>query len=159
MDKKRYYIAYGSNLNVKQMIFRCPGARVIGTAKLEGYRLMFKGSRSGSYLTVEPAEGQSVDVGVWEVTPEDELRLDRYEGYPNFYYKKELTLPVKGIKSGKIRERRTFVYIMHEDRMFGLPVERYLTTCAEGFRDFGFDTRALVDAVTLSTEVILNESL
>ena len=55
MDKKRYYIAYGSNLNVKQMIFRCPGARVIGTAKLEGYRLMFKGSRSGSYLTVEPA--------------------------------------------------------------------------------------------------------
>ena len=37
---KRYYLAYGSNLNVQQMRFRCPTARVIGTAVIEDYELM-----------------------------------------------------------------------------------------------------------------------
>ena len=44
MSKKRYYLAYGSNLNRKQMQMRCPGAKPIGTALLEGYELLFKGS-------------------------------------------------------------------------------------------------------------------
>ena len=60
--EKRYYIAYGSNLNIPQMRMRCPGARIIGTSVIEGYRLLFKGSRTGSYLTIEPQEGASVPV-------------------------------------------------------------------------------------------------
>ena len=51
--EKRYYIAYGSNLNIWQMLRRCPGARVLGTAVLTGWELLFKGSRTGSYLTIE----------------------------------------------------------------------------------------------------------
>ena len=51
---KRYYIAYGSNLNVQQMRWRCPGARIIGTSEMKDYRLLFKGSKTGSYLTIEP---------------------------------------------------------------------------------------------------------
>ena len=51
--EKRYYIAYGSNLNVHQMRMRCPSARRIGTSELKGYELLFKGSKTGSYLTVE----------------------------------------------------------------------------------------------------------
>ncbi|MGN1231560.1 MAG: gamma-glutamylcyclotransferase, partial [Anaerotignum sp.] len=31
MQMKKYYIAYGSNLNVRQMKFRCPTARIVGT--------------------------------------------------------------------------------------------------------------------------------
>lgn len=34
---KKYYIAYGSNLNVKQMKFRCPGAKVVGTSVIKDY--------------------------------------------------------------------------------------------------------------------------
>ena len=64
------------------------------------YELLFKGSKTGSYLTVEKKPGRSVPVGVWEVTQADEKALDRYEGFPNFYYKKELTLPIKGIRTG-----------------------------------------------------------
>ena len=48
MTDKRYYIAYGSNLNVQQMRWRCPGARIIGTSELQDYRLLFKGSKTGS---------------------------------------------------------------------------------------------------------------
>lgn len=50
---KRLYIAYESNLNVRQMKTRCPKAKILGTAKLKGLELLFKGSKSGSYLTIE----------------------------------------------------------------------------------------------------------
>lgn len=32
--KKRYYIAYGSNLSTEQMAFRTPDAKIIGRAIL-----------------------------------------------------------------------------------------------------------------------------
>ena len=145
--EKRYYIAYGSNLNVRQMRLRCPSARIVGTAVLDGYALLFKGSGTGAYLTVEKAENGRVPVGVWEVSPEDEISLDRYEGYPAFYYKKELTLPIKGIRTGKTRTRKVFVYVMHEERPVGIPSKWYVGVCAEGYRDFGFDTETLRKAV------------
>ena len=145
MDK-RYYLAYGSNLNVEQMRYRCPTARIIGTAVIEDYRLLFKGSQTGSYLTIEPTEGASVPVAVWSVTEDDEHRLDRYEGYPSFYYKKELPVTITGIRTGKQRTQQCFVYIMHEDRPLGLPSNAYLETCCEGYMDFGFDRQKLIDA-------------
>ena len=145
--QKRYYIAYGSNLNITQMRFRCPNARIIGTSVVPDYELLFKGSKTGSYLTIEPKAGASVPVAVWETTADDELSLDRYEGYPTFYYKAEMTLPITGIKSGKVRERKVYVYIMHEDRQIGIPSYRYVYTCLEGYRNFGFDEDVLYKAV------------
>ena len=150
--EKRYYIAYGSNLNVRQMTMRCPTARIIGTSEIHNYRLLFKGSKTGSYLTIEPEKGCSVPVAVWSVTDEDEWALDRYEGFPSFYYKKELELPITGIKTGKVRRRKVFVYIMHEDRPFGIPSSFYMRTCAEGYRYFGFDVQTLLEAFTYSQE-------
>ena len=150
--QKRYYIAYGSNLNIRQMRWRCPTARIIGTAQLDGWRLLFKGSKTGSYLTIEEEAGYSVPVAVWEVSPRDELALDHYEGYPSFYYKKELVLNITGIKTGKDRRRRVFVYIMHEERPIGIPSRAYVETCAEGYHDFGFDLDFLTDALTYSME-------
>ena len=150
--EKRYYIAYGSNLNVRQMTMRCPTARIIGTSEIHNYRLLFKGSKTGSYLTIEPEKGCSVPVAVWSVTDQDEWALDRYEGFPSFYYKKELELPITGIKTGKVRRRKVFVYIMHEDRPFGIPSSFYMRTCAEGYRYFGFDVQTLLEAFTYSQE-------
>lgn len=149
---KRYYIAYGSNLNVQQMRWRCPGARIIGTAELQDYRLLFKGSKTGSYLTVEPEKECTVPVAVWEVTDQDELALDRYEGYPSFYYKTEMTLDVKGIRTGKLRRRRAFVYIMREERPYGIPTSSYLSICGQGYRFFGFPVDKLLEACRYSRE-------
>jgi len=144
--EKRYYVAYGSNLNVRQMLRRCPRARIIGTSVIPDYRLMFKGSKTGSYLTIEPEEGCSVPVGVWEVTPQDEKALDRYEGYPTFYYKKEMELPITGWRTGQVRQRKVFVYIMDEERELGEPSSMYVSVCAEGYHDFGFDLTRLIEA-------------
>ena len=150
--EKRYYLAYGSNLNVRQMMIRCPSARMIGTATIEDYRLMFKGSKTGSYLTIEPEGGCSVPVGVWEVSEADELALDRYEGFPTFYYKKELELPITGIRTGKVRRRKAFVYIMHEDRLLGVPSNMYMRICMEGYFNFGFNPETLWDAYEYSKQ-------
>ena len=149
---KRYYIAYGSNLNIPQMRWRCPSARIIGTSEIPDYRLLFKGSQSGVYLTIEPSQGDSVPVGVWEVTAEDELALDHYEGYPKFYYKAEMELPVTGIRSGRTRMRTVFVYIMDESRPFGIPAKYYVDTCRQGYRAFGFDQNKLTEAIQVSAE-------
>ena len=78
----RYYLAYGSNLNLDQMQYRCPKATPIGTAVIKGYELLFKGSKTGSYLTIEKNENEYVPVGVWEVNETEERKLDIYEGYP-----------------------------------------------------------------------------
>lgn len=147
---KRYYIAYGSNLNISQMRMRCPGARIIGTSVIEDYQLLFKGSKTGSYLTIEPKDGAEVPVVIWEVTESDEKALDRYEGYPNFYYKKEMNLDITGIKTKKVRRRDAFVYIMHEERELGIPSWYYVKTCLDGYRAFGFDEKYLFDAIRIS---------
>ena len=152
MNRKRYYLAYGSNLNMAQMRYRCPGAVPLGTAEIKDYRLFFKGSRSGSYLTIEKAEGFTIPVGVWAITEADEARLDRYEGYPAFYYKTEVDITYKGLVSRKTRKVKAFFYIMHEDRLFGIPSFQYVNTCRQGYADFGFDESVLADAYEFSKE-------
>ena len=147
----KYYIAYGSNLNVRQMARRCPTAKPIGTAVIHDYELLFKGSKTGAYLTIEKKKGGSVPVAVWEVTDDDEKRLDRYEGYPAFYYKTDMKLPVKFLKTGETKTITAFVYIMHEDRKICIPSETYTGTCAIGYMNFGFDMGFLEKALKKST--------
>ena len=143
---KKFYLAYGSNLNVKQMQFRCPDARIVGTAEIPNYQLLFKGSKTGSYLTIEPKQGCTVPAAVWSVSERNELALDRYEGYPHFYYKTELELPLA--ETGK--KLTAFVYIMHEERKLGIPTSAYIRTCVDGYRQFGFDLKHLQKAVGIS---------
>ena len=145
--RKRYYIAYGSNLNVEQMAFRCPDARPVGTAILENHTLFFRGSKTGSYLTIEPKIGGKVPVAVWAVTATDEAALDRYEGCPNFYYKADFTLDVTPLGGGESRMMECFAYIMNEGRPIGIPSDYYLQTCIECYKHFGFDKRKLLRAV------------
>ena len=152
MSKKRYYIAYGSNLNKAQMQQRCPGAKPIGTGLLEGYELLFKGSKTGCYLTIEPKADGVVPIVVWEVSAEHERSLDHYEGCPVCYYKKQLRLPVFRTKSGRTIQTNGFVYIMHESRRLGEPNPRYFWTCVRGYRAFGFDPEFLYEAYERSAK-------
>lgn len=149
--EKKYYLAYGSNLNLDQMEFRCPTAMPIGTATIKGYELLFKGSKTGSYLTIEPNEKEYVPVGVWEVDAACERKLDIYEGFPTFYYKKEMEVWLKDWE-GKRTKIKAFVYIMHEDRPLGLPSQYYVRTCLEGYRQFGFKVSHIHNAIAKSAQ-------
>lgn len=70
-EKQRLYIAYGSNLNLEQMAFRCPTAKVVGKSELKDYELLFRGGRRGAVATVEPKEGSTVPVLIWEIQNRD----------------------------------------------------------------------------------------
>ena len=87
---KKLYIAYGSNLNLKQMKYRCPTAKLLDIGVVENYELQFKGMPHCSYATIAPCIGKSVPVALWELQPRDEKLLDRYEGYPSHYFKQDL---------------------------------------------------------------------
>jgi gamma-glutamylcyclotransferase (GGCT)/AIG2-like uncharacterized protein YtfP len=86
------YIAYGSNMVKEQMAYRCPDAKLIGTGYIEHARLEFY-----LHATVERSriKDTRVPVAVWEISDADEQRLDRYEGFPNYYIKEEwpVTMP------------------------------------------------------------------
>lgn len=151
MARKRYYIAYGSNLNVGQMRYRCPDAKIAGITEIHGCELLFKGSKTGAYLTIEKAKDGIVPVVVWEVSKADEERLDIYEGFPTFYYKKNLRLTITDNKGVK-RKVEAFVYIMHEERKLGRPTWNYVETCKDGYAYFGFDPVYLDEAYIRSLE-------
>lgn len=143
---KRYYLAYGSNLNLEQMKYRCKTARKIGSIILPNYRLVYKGRLEGySYLTVEHCEGEFVPLGVFEITCFDELSLDVYEGYPNSYLKKYIPI--------KIGDNVIYglIYVMNEKCDYNLPSEKYVEICKKGYEDFGFD-KSILDKALITTK-------
>lgn len=144
--EERLYLAYGSNLNLRQMRIRCPHAKLIGYADVEGYRLMFRGSGSGSYLSIEPKVGKSVPCGVFKITESDERSLDRYEGFPRFYHKKEITTFLNAL-NGKSRLVSAMVYYLPKNCPVGLPSASYIRTCKEGYINCGFDEEILKEAL------------
>lgn len=149
---KKYYLAYGSNLNLKQMSCRCPNARPIGTINLNDYRLVYKGrSDDYAYLTIEKCEGAIVPLGLFEVSYLDILSLDSYEGYPTFYSK--CYIPIKiGNKT-----KKALIYVMNKNFDYHLPRLEYIETCLGGYRHFGFDitilSKALKDSIDNSPKI------
>lgn len=150
-NDNKLYIAYGSNLNLEQMADRCPTAHVAGVSVMEGWQLLFRGAHVGAVATVEPCEGGNVPVLVWEITPDDEAALDRYEGWP-FLYRKE-TVEVK--LCGKTV--KAMIYIMNEGRPLGQPSCYYYTTILEGYRDADFDVNVLKQAVEDSMDILMEK--
>lgn len=145
---KRFYIAYGSNLNIEQMSERCPDATIVGKSEIVDHMLSFKGDdEDGYYLTIEPRDGYVVPVGIWETSEEDEKSLDVYENYPITYYKTDMDLDVRLKDSDEVKNLTAYIYIMQEDRVYGEPTEKYVNTCLQGYIDFGFDEEILKTAL------------
>jgi hypothetical protein len=85
------YAAYGSNMDPAQMAERCPHSPQRGTGWLEGWRLTFGGEDigwEGALATVVEEEGQRVFVVLYELSDQDELVLDRWDGATLGYYDK-----------------------------------------------------------------------
>lgn len=149
----KYYLAYGSNLSVGQMLRRCPNAIYVGAARIKDYRLLFRGSQSGYYLTISKKKGSMVPVLVWRISETDEENLDRYEGWPRFYKKEMMEVTVCDLLDGSpIKDVNALVYTMTGRRPKGEPSKQYLLTCLEGYRRFGFPEDILFEALDASTE-------
>ena len=134
----RKYIAYGSNLSVQQMAYRCPDARIIGKSVVQDWKLVFR-----IHATIEPAVGREVPVLIWEISEEDEKALDLYEGYPSYYYKQDMTLTMTDLDGRNPQEITAMVYLMEEGHDIRVPHKDYLDTLSEGYQRFGFDLEQL----------------
>lgn len=141
---KKYYLAYGSNLNLNQMRYRCPSAKPIGKINLKNYKLVYKGSADDyAYLTIEECEGYYVPLGLFEISIFDIFSLDAYEGYPELYSKYYIPVKMNG------KTKKALIYVMNECFHYHLPSQQYIETCKEGYNDFRFNQsildRALID--------------
>ena len=129
----KLYVAYGSNLNIAQMALRCPTARIHGTGQLNNWELIYRGSPVNSYATIHRKSGSRVPVVVWEIQEADEQSLDRYEGYPRFYFKQNV---IVSLPHGR---EKAMVYIMDTRRCPGLPSVTYTETIRQGYIDNDLD--------------------
>ena len=146
-NNANFYAAYGSNLSVSQMSYRCPDAEIVGTGKIMNYKLVFRlhadiekheGSDTGSY----------VPVLIWRISKADEKRLDRYEGVKGGYYHQENVSVV--MDDGK--ELVAMVYIMNTQDTVSPPDDLYYKIIEDGYEHFGFDKKILETALNESVE-------
>ncbi len=130
-----YYFAYGSNLNKKQMLERCPDSKPRFVATLRNYKLVFVGwSRQwrGGVASIKPFRGERVLGVLYELSDRDLRRLDSYEGYPGSYNRLKVTVfdedgePVEAI-----------TYIKSEQAEEIQPSKEYLSIIQQGCRDWG----------------------
>ena len=137
------YIAYGSNMNLNQMDYRCPHSNVIGNGKLIGWKLVFN---IHADVIETKNMNDEVPVVLWDINDNDWSMLDRYEGYPNYYVKRIVDVVTD---DGKIVE--AVVYVMADNRK-GIcpPDEYYFNTILTGYNDNNIGTDPLYDALDYS---------
>ena len=66
-QKVYYYLAYGSNTNLRQMKMRCPNSELIATGFLKGYELLFRGHDGKCFCTIEKSATSRVPVAIFNL--------------------------------------------------------------------------------------------
>lgn len=141
----KLYFAYGSNINLEQMAFRCPEATVVGPVTLENYELLFRGNGRGyGVATIAPKKHRTVYGLLWRISPQDEKNLDMYDGFPQLYDKETVT-----VKMQNGTELAVMAYIMtrEKERLPTMPSFAYYDGIREGFRQNNLPVRALQQAL------------
>ncbi|HYS47581.1 MAG TPA: gamma-glutamylcyclotransferase family protein [Xanthobacteraceae bacterium] len=119
------HFAYGSNMSRALMRGRCPAARALGAASLEGWRFVI--TRDG-YASLVRDCGALVHGVLWRLTPRDLAALHAYE--QSAYLRR--VLPVR---QGAAR-RPALVYLAPE-RGGGRPRPGYQELVVAAARDWG----------------------
>ncbi len=91
-----YYFAYGSNMNHAQMLKRCPDSRFITKSFLKEFQFIYDGKSftwSGkSVANIIEAKNSIVWGGLYEISSADLVKLNKYEGYPRSYNRKQVSV-------------------------------------------------------------------
>ena len=141
MKNKQLYIAYGSNINLEQMKYRCPHSKVVGTSEIKDYELEFRG-----VATIVPNKGAIVPVLIWELDERDLPVLNRYEGWPRLYRQETMFFELNG------REVEGMAYLMNYGEL-SPPSPQYYNTILQGYRENGLDEKYLQTALENSIQL------
>ncbi len=123
---KIMYFAYGSNMCIRQMNERCPNNSKIGIAQLSGYRWIIS---TRGYANVVKSSNDDVWGVIYEISIQDEAKLDGYEGVSTKCYLKE-NLDI--LIDSRIKNCLTYVDPITE---IGIPSYTYSNTINEGILD------------------------
>jgi gamma-glutamylcyclotransferase (GGCT)/AIG2-like uncharacterized protein YtfP len=131
-----HYFAYGSNMSHKQMAERCVSGRhrFVGLASLVGFTFVFDGysiNRKGPVANIVGGNGK-VWGGVFEIDLACRNDLDKAEGYPNTYDRREM--PVQMATGETVS---AWVYLRQTPLSRGKPPEDYRGIILEGAQDCG----------------------
>ena len=137
------YVAYGSNMNLEQMDYRCPNSYVVGNGKLKGWKLVFNVHAD---VIKTDNENDFVPVVVWNIADGDWARLDMYEGYPSYYIKETVNVI---LDDGKVE--KAIVYVMADNRKgIHRPFLDYFECIETGYKENGIDVEYLYEALEYS---------
>ena len=128
------YFAYGANVNQRNLKRYAPRARALCAARLQGYRLVFKGFADA----VKDAKSDLAGV-LYEITPACELALDRYEDVPALYRKTTVTVDTDD------SPREAMIYVMNGGAI-APPDIAYFNIVARGYAEWKFDANILRQA-------------
>lgn len=140
----RLYVAYGSNLHLEQMAARCPSATIFGTGRLNNWVLLYRGREGNAHATIARKKGSSVPVLIWNIEAADERRLDMYEGYPRYYFKRDVMVDIGGQK------KKAMVYIMDLHQRPASPSPGYVETIRQGYMDNDMDLEYFEDSLEVN---------
>ncbi len=145
MSKKQLYIAYGSNINLEQMAYRCPHSKVVGTSEIKNFELEFRG-----VATIVPKENACVPVLIWELDERDLPTLNRYEGWPRLYRQEKMPFELDG------KSYNGMAYLMNHGEI-APPSQQYYNTILQGYRENSLDESFLQKALENSLQMDLAE--
>jgi gamma-glutamylcyclotransferase (GGCT)/AIG2-like uncharacterized protein YtfP len=122
------YAAYGSNMDPARMGERCPHSPMHTTGWLVGWRLTFGGEEhgwDGALATIVEDPLEQVFVAVYDITGDDESRLDTWESADSGLYRK-----TKVRVDTLVGEQVAWTYVL-DAYEGGLPSAIYLGTLAD----------------------------
>jgi len=129
------YFAYGSNLNHFQMKRRCKDSVFLKKINLKGFKLTFRSKYRAA--DIEPKKNSLVPGALFEISKNDEKKLDIYEDYPNLYKKYYFYYYGK----------KVMTYTMVNKSLFMFPTERYLNIIKKGYTNCELDSKYLNKAL------------
>ena len=129
------YFAYGSNLNHFQMKRRCKDSVYLKKINLKDFKLSFRSKYRAA--DIEPKKNSIVPGGLFEISKNDERKLDVYEDFPILYKKYYFSYYGK----------KVMTYIMVKKTPFKFPTERYLNIVKRGYKDCKLNSEYLRNAL------------
>ena len=131
------YFAYGSNLHHFQMKRRCKDSIFLKTINLKDFKLSFRSKYRAA--DIEFKKNSIVPGALFQISKNDEKKLDVYEDYP-ILYKKYYFLYYR---------KKVMTYTMTKKTPFMFPTTRYLNIVKQGYRDCNLDKNYLKKSLKL----------
>lgn len=143
MLEKRLYFAYGANMNIENMAWRCPEARPVCSYRLRDWELEFY-----SHATIAPRSGAEVAGVLWYITPECEANLDAFEGFPDYYTKRSW-----------IQDGEHIMFYEMTDFKRGQPTLGYISDIRSQYHHWHLPVQYLDQAINVSTKEKTTENI